>query len=171
MNGFAIWLTGLPASGKTTIAVELMKMLHSKQISAVHLESDQLRAELTPSPTYSIEERDWFYRAICVFARVLTGNGMNVLIDATGNKRAYRDALRATIPRFLEVYARCPLDVCIARDPKGIYRNASAGGTVPGLQESYQEPANPEVIVDTDKTEPEEAARVVLKKLADLGWI
>jgi len=171
MNAFAIWLTGLPASGKTSIARELARLLQDRKIQIVHLESDQLRSQLTPSPSYSVEERDWFYRAIGVFARILTENGMNALIDATGNRRSYRDSLRAVVPRFMEVYVRCPLEICMSRDPKGIYRNASAGGTVPGLQESYQEPTSPELIIDCDKTSIEESARMILNQLADLGWV
>ena len=170
MDGFAIWLTGLPASGKTSIARELERLLREKNVHAVHLESDQLRTELTPSATYSVEERDWFYRTIGVIARILTQNGLHVLIDATGNKRAYRDALRGIIPRFFEVYVQCPLDVCMARDPKGIYQNAGSDGTVPGLQATYQEPTSPELIVDCEKS-PQDSASAIFTKLADLGWL
>jgi len=170
-HGFAIWLTGLPASGKSSIAREVLALLQTFNIGAIHLESDQLRKELTPSPKYSVEERDSLYRTIGLIVRILTENGLNVLIDATGNKRAYRDQVRALIPRFLEAYVRCPLDVCIARDPKGIYRNARKGGTVPGLQEVYEEPAKPGVLVDSDRTPVDECARIIINKLQKLRWI
>jgi adenylylsulfate kinase len=170
-EAFAIWLTGLPASGKTSIARELQRLLSEKNIHIVHLESDQLRTELTPSATYSVEERDWFYRTIGVIARILTQNGLHALIDATGNKRSYRDSVRAMIPRFFEVYVRCPLDVCIARDPKGIYQNAAPDGNVPGLQASYQEPTSPELVVDCEKTKPEEAALLIFQKLTASDWL
>jgi len=166
-----IWLTGLPASGKSSIAREVVRLLGENSVRIAHLESDKLRNELTPSPTYTIEERDAFYRAIALIARVLSENGINALIDATGNKRYYRSEIRSSIPRFLEVYVRCPLDVCIARDPKGVYRNARKGGTVPGLQEAYEEPLNPEVLIESDKIPAHESARTIVNKLQEAGWI
>jgi adenylylsulfate kinase len=146
-TGFAIWMTGLPASGKSTITRELLKQLAARNIHAVVLESDEMRKILTPEPTYSPEERDRFYRMMALTGDLLVRQNVNVIFDATANKREYRDQARALIPRFLEVYVRCPLEVCMKRDPKGIYSRAASGSAsfVPGMQVSYESPLKPDV--------------------------
>lgn len=173
-TAFAIWITGLPASGKTTIATRLLSLLHNEyRVWAAHLESDRLRTILTPAPTYSREERDAFYKAIASLAGFLVADGVPVVIDATANLKSYREAGRAIIPRFLEVYVQCPLEVCIARDPKGIYNKAVQGvaSSVPGLQDPYEEPDHPDVVVHCARSTPDQAARMIVQKLAGLSWI
>jgi adenylylsulfate kinase len=148
--GFGLWITGLPASGKTSITRALMKKLEARNMSAVVLESDELRLILTPKPTYGPEERDRFYKTLAMLGSLIARSGVNVIFDATANKREYRDYARSLIPNFLEAYVRCPLEVSMKRDPKGIYRDASAGKTnaVPGLQVPYEPPLNPEIVLD-----------------------
>lgn len=164
-QGFAIWITGLPSSGKTTIARYVTKRLRDDYtIPVVHLESDELRKFLTPDPNYSSEERDWFYEVLGKLAHLLTSNGVNVMIDATANKSQYRDKARASISRFLEIYVKCPIEICQQRDTKGIYRKAQEGKvqSVPGIQDPYEEPTTPEIVVRSDQTSPEEAATIIL---------
>jgi len=169
IKGWAVWLTGLPASGKSTIARLVAERLKQKGIRVQVLESDELRRVLTPKPTYSEEERDWFYNVIAWIGWLLVKNGVNVIFDATANKRAYRERARCLIGpgRFMEIYVRCPLEVCMRRDKKGIYRLALEGKakTVPGLQAPYEEPLRPDLIVDTDRMGPEECAEAVLKAI------
>jgi len=131
---FAVWITGLPASGKSTLARALAEELAGRGTRVCILESDALRKILTPAPTYEEEERDTFYGAVAHFAGILAAHGVPVVIDATGNRRAYRDRARGRIPNFLEVYVECPLPVCLSRDPKGIYRRGIEGtaSDVPG---------------------------------------
>lgn len=162
-TGFAIWLTGLPSSGKSTIARELVTKLTARGIRTVVLESDELRRILTPEPTYSAEERARFYRSLVRIGDLLVRQNVNVIFDATANKREYRDQARALIPRFLEVYVQCPLEVCIQRDPKGIYRRAASGAasSVPGMQVSYEPPIAPEVTLD-GQAQPEVASEVLI---------
>jgi len=144
-------------------------MLSDHQLSLVVLESDVMRTILTPHATYEDSEREWFYRALASIGSVITQNGVNVIFDATANKRTYRERARALIPRFVEVYIQCPLDVCMERDPKGIYRNAIAGNaaTVPGLQIAYEPPDSAELILDCRRSAGENADMVVeaLKQL------
>lgn len=137
------------------------------------LESDELRRILTPHPTYDAEERDRFYRAMIHIGRVLVEHGVPVIFDATAHRRAWRDQARREIPRFIEVYAECPLEVCMARDPKGIYHRgrAAAGGTVPGLHEPYEPPENPEVVIPCEHCDPQEAAAHVIFRLIEAGFV
>ena len=162
-----MWLTGLPSSGKSTLAAALSKRLAARGVDAAVLESDVLRRVLTPHPVYSDEERDAFYQAMAYIGKLLVEHGVPVIFDATANRRAYRDRARREISRFVEVYVECPLDVCVARDPKGIYKRGQAGGTntVPGLQADYQPPEHPDLVVRADREAPEEAARRVMSEL------
>jgi adenylylsulfate kinase len=170
---FAVWLTGLPASGKSTVAAALRARLEARGLPVEVLESDAVRRVVTPAPTYSLEEREQFYRALAFFGSRLVARGTVVLFDATATRRAWRDLARSLIPRFLEVAVECPLEVCLARDRKGTYRKGRTGEstTVPGLQAPYEPPERPEVRLDTTCLSAEAAADVILAALADAGYL
>jgi adenylylsulfate kinase len=172
-TAFAIWLTGLPASGKSTLAAALMHALRARGLHPALLESDELRRVLTPRPTYSEQERETFYAAVALIARLLTDHGVPVVIDATGNRRAYRDRAREQIDRFLEVFVDCPLDACIACDPKGLYRRATeksgpAPLNLPGVGVPYEPPYRPEVVVRSDRQPVEQSVTDVLAALENI---
>lgn len=169
--GFVIWFTGLPASGKTTLAKKLQEQLGKRQIRAVLLDSDDLRAVLTPNPAYTEQERDWFYNVIAYLAALLANEGVNVLIAATAHRRRYRDEARERLSRFAEVYVQCSLEACQERDPKGIYALAESGeaDSVPGVGAAYERPLKAEAAVDTTTTSPQEAAQLVLAQLQEAG--
>jgi adenylylsulfate kinase len=168
-----VWITGLPASGKSTIAASLTAQLSDRGVDVAVLESDELRKIFTPHPRYDPEERDNFYRQMAYLGVLLTRHGVPVVFDATANRRVYRDWARQQISKFVEVYVECPLATCIARDPKGIYRRAREGGpnTVPGLQTAYEAPEKPEVVLQGDREAPEEAARRVITKLVEMSYV
>jgi adenylylsulfate kinase len=172
-EAFAVWLTGLPASGKSTLAAALRRALHARGMPVVVLESDALRRLLTPEPTYSLEERDAFYAALAGVGRLLVESGVAVIFDATAHRRAYRERARGEIRRFIEVYVDCPLDVCRARDPKGIYRRGMSGEAshVPGLQEPYEPPTAPALVVRGDVEHPDAAAVRILEVLSGRGYL
>ena len=171
-SGFALWITGMPASGKSSVARELVQQLKERKAPVVILESDRMRTILTPNATYGEEERDRFYETLVLFGDLIVKSGVNVIFDATANRRAYRQRARALIPRFVEVYIQCPLDVCMGRDPKGIYRSAQKGEktTVPGLQSPYEPPVNAEVLLDC-RNPPEAGVALILDKLKQLLYI
>ncbi len=171
-QGFAVWLTGLPASGKSSITRELVNELRVLKVPVLVLESDVMRKILTPDPTYTREERDHFYRTLVLIGDLLTRQGVNVIFDATANKREYRDRARQLIERFMEVYVECPLKVCEERDPKGIYARAALKKTsaVPGVQTAYEPPLTPEVTVDC-RIPSKTAAETVLAKLRELRCV
>jgi len=172
-TAFAVWLTGPPASGKSTVARALAAELAGKGIRAAVLESDAVRREITPQPKYDDAERDGFYATLAYLARMLVLHGVPVIIDATANRRTYRDRAREAIPRFFEVHIRCPLPVCQARDPKGIYRRSGDGTAqnVPGVSAPYEPPFLPEVVVDGERDDPAVAARRIVSALEKKGFL
>jgi adenylylsulfate kinase len=172
-DAFAVWITGLPASGKSSVAAKLVDQLNARGTDVALLESDELRKILTPHPRYDPEERDVFYRQMGYIGVLLTQHGVPVIFDATANRRVYRDWARRQIPKFVEVYVECPLATCIARDPKGIYRRAREGAaeTVPGLQAAYEVPEKPEVVLQGDQETPEDAARRIIAKLVAMEYV
>lgn len=170
---FAVWLTGLPASGKSAIAQALLRELQARGLDPAVLESDALRRAVTPRPTYDDEERELFYGALVHLGTYLVQHGVPVVFDATANRRAYRDAARARIERLAEVFVDCPLEVCAARDPKGLYRRARDGqsASLPGAQALYEPPLTPELVVQSARSTPEASARDVVALLEARGWL
>jgi adenylylsulfate kinase len=170
-EAFAVWLTGLPASGKSTIARELSAALVKAGRAPEVLESDALRRVLTPDATYALPERDLFYRALAFFGSRLVAHGVPVIFDATANRREYRDLARKLIPKFVEVAVVCPLEICQQRDKKGTYKKGSEGltSTVPGLHEPYEAPVTPELIVDTTLLNASSAAQQIMDSLREQG--
>lgn len=157
---FAIWITGLPASGKSTVVAALKPKLELLGLTVEVLESDVVRRVITPVPTYSQEERDLFYRVLAFMGQRLVAHGVTVIFDATASKRAYRDFARSLISKFLEVAVECPLQICMERDRKGTYEKGHTGRstTVPGLQAPYEAPLKPDLKIDTTTTSPNDAA-------------
>lgn len=170
---FAVWLTGPPASGKSAIASALSLELRTRAVEVAVLESDALRAIITPHPRYDDAERELFYAALRHLGRFLVERGVCVIFDATANRRAYRDAARAGIERFVEIFVDCPLEVCAARDPKGLYRAAREGRTqhLPGVQSSYEPPERPDLVLASDRLRPRDSALAVLALLERRGWL
>ncbi len=171
---FCLWLTGLPGSGKSTVLKELVAMLASSCISAVCLSLDHIRKVITPEPRYTEEERSIVYRSLALMAKLLVmEGGKNVIIDATANRREYRDLARVLIPEFAEIYIRCPLETCEKREEmrrgqpveNDLYKRALDGtlkGRLPGVSAPYEEPEHPEVVVRSDLLSPQESAKRIM---------
>jgi adenylylsulfate kinase len=157
---FAMWITGLPASGKSTIVSALTPQLEGLGLTVEVLESDEVRRIITPTPTYSEAERDLFYRALVFTGQKLVTHGVTVVFDATASRRVYRDFAKSVIARFIEVSVECPIATCMERDKKGTYRKGQLGEslTVPGLQSLYEPSINPDLRIDTTTTLANDAA-------------
>ncbi|HTX43269.1 MAG TPA: adenylyl-sulfate kinase [Methanocella sp.] len=174
---WAAWVTGLPGCGKTTVSRIASDILKAKGVHVKVLNIDDVRKVLTPRPTYDVGERAIVYAAIAYMAKLLVDAGVNVIIDATGNLRRYRDVARELIPDFVEVYVECPLDVAMEREatriggnaPRGIYEKGKTGesSTVPGLNVAYEPPLRPLVTLDTDKLNPAAAGALMADALLD----
>lgn len=160
---WAVWITGPPASGKTTLTRAVRELLEKEGVRAAVLESDVLRRILTPRPTYEPEERDRFYAAVADLAALLVAQRIPVLIDATAPRKSHRDSAREKIERLLEVHVEAPLEVREARDPKGLYRLAREGGApnLPGATQLYEEPVSPDLRVSGEAPPSEGAARIL----------
>jgi len=181
MQGWAIWLTGIPGSGKSTLARIVVRGLRERHVYAQILSIEMIREVLTPRPDYSEKERDIVYGTLVFVAKLLTRNGVNVIIDATANRRKYREAARRRIRRFAEIYLKCPLEVCMKRErkrkrtfgaPTKIYLKAKTGAskTVPGLGAPYEEPLSAELVLDTALSRPNKCAEEIIRMiLAKLG--
>jgi adenylylsulfate kinase len=166
---FAVWLTGLSGSGKSAIAAALRDQLHARGIDAAVLESDVLRTQLTPFARYDEPERDFFYSTLAHLGTHLALQGKPVVFDATANRRAYRDAARGGIARFAEVFVDTPLEVCAARDPKGLYRAKTT--TLPGVHAPYEPPLAPELVIRGDTGTPGDGAARIVALLEQRGWL
>lgn len=168
-EGFALWFTGLPAAGKSTLAEAVALQLRRTRQRVEILDSDKLRTILTPQPTYDAAERDWFYAVMVYIGQLLTRNGINVLFAATATRRTYRDAARSMIPKFAEIYVDCSLTVVQERDPKGIYARAAVGEVTnfPGVDIPYEPPLTPEIIVNTETQSVTEGVAAVMAFLEE----
>jgi adenylylsulfate kinase len=175
---WAIWLTGRPGSGKSTIARAAAARLTESGTPVTVLELDQIRRVVTPTPTYSHAERELVYRALVFMAVTLTEAGVPVLIDATAHRRAWRALARASIARFAEVQLDCPLDVAQVRErtrprgaaPADIYARAGQpGATVPGVDVAYETSPAAELTIDTGSEDPAAAAERVAGLAQRLG--
>ncbi len=156
----AIWLTGRPAAGKSTVGRALARLLQERGQRAHLLDGDTWRRTLTPAPAYTETERDWFYAALVEIGRALYSHGIHVIFAATAHRRRHRARARDSFDRFIEVLVDCPPAECRARDPKGIYRAADAGRahSVPGVGVPYEPPAQADLVVDAMTLSPEACA-------------
>jgi adenylylsulfate kinase len=167
---WAIWVTGLPGSGKSTVARAAAGRLAERGIPVTVLELDQIRRVVTPTPACSAAERETVYRALVFMAVALTEAGVPVLIDATAHRRAWRQLARASIACFAEVRLHCSLDVARVREgtrprgaaPADIYARAGRpGATVPGVDVAYEASPAAELTIDTGTDDPATAAERV----------
>ncbi len=153
MDGLVIWLTGLPAAGKTTLAVRVLESLRSRGLKAEHLDGDELRKTLSQGLGFSREDRDKHIMRVGFVCRLLSRNGVVAIVSAISPYRATRDQVRKSVRKFIEVYVKCPLEVCEKRDPKGLYKKAREGKIpqVTGVNDPYEEPLDPELTLETEK--------------------
>jgi len=173
-TGLTIWFTGLSGSGKTTLSKELEKRLRERGVKKLEvLDGDVVRTNLSKGLGFSKEDRDINIRRIGFVAKLLTRNGTLVMGAAISPYRSVREEIRMDIGDFVEVYVKCPVDVCAERDVKGLYKKAMSGEIkqFTGVSDPYEEPINPEVVCETDNETVEESTEKILTKLELLGYL
>lgn len=172
-TGFTAWFTGLPCSGKSTIADAVAGELRERGLKVERLDADIIRKHLWRELGYSKEDRDENIRRATYLAQLLTRNGVAVLTSFISPYRELRDYARRQIGNFVEIYIRCPVEICIQRDSRGMYKKALAGEiqNFTGVSDPYEEPLNPEVLIDSDKEPLAEGIARIIAKLEELGYI
>ena len=172
-EGFCVWFTGLPSAGKSTLARLLEAELVRRGRHVEVLDGDEVRLRLTKGLGFSKEDRDENIRRISYVARLLARNGVVAITAAISPYRAVRAEARQEMERFVEVYVRCPLDVCIQRDVKGLYKKALAGEVknFTGVSDPYEEPLAPELVIESSQEDKEASVRRILARLEELGHI
>jgi adenylylsulfate kinase len=174
-KGVTVWMTGLSASGKSTIAVILEQMLLHRKKHAYRLDGDNIRMGLNKNLGFSAEDRAENIRRIGEVAKLFTDAGVIAITSFISPYRKDRDAVRALNKpgEFIEVYINVSLETAEKRDPKGLYKKARAGQIkgFTGIDDPYEAPDKPEIVIDTEKLKPDQAAQRILTYLEERGLL
>lgn len=172
-KGVTVWFTGLPCSGKTTIADKVAEILKEKNLKVERLDGDIVRKGLTSDLGFSKEDRAENIKRVTFVAKLLTRNDVTVLATFVSPYIDRRQKTREEIGDFIEVYVRCSVEECIKRDVKGMYKKALAGeiNGFTGIDDPYEAPPKPELIVDTDVETLDESVQKVLDTMKKMGYL
>lgn len=172
-DGFAVWLTGLPGTGKTTISNELTKLYRERGLKTETMDGDEVRMGLSADLGFSKEDRQEHAKRVVFVSKLLARNGVAVNVALISPYREFREHARDEIDNFVEVFVKTPLEVCMERDPKGLYAKAKRGEIkdLTGYQDTYEEPLDPELIIETTEMTPSDSAKMIIDKLEDMGYL
>jgi adenylyl-sulfate kinase len=173
MKGVTVWFTGLPCSGKTTLALKLSAELKRRGIISEDLDGDVTRKYLSKGLGFSKEDRDENIRRVGFVCSLLTKHGAVTTAAFVSPYRSIREENRKLIGNYVEVYVKCSLEKCMERDVKGMYRKAMAGEikNFTGVSDPFEEPEHPELVVESDKETEAESLKKILGKLEELGYL
>jgi adenylylsulfate kinase len=175
MTGIActIWFTGLSGAGKSTLAEILARRLKELNRNVEVLDGDIVRTHLSKGLGFSREDRDTNIKRIAFVCSLLTRNGVVCISAAIAPYHEAREWARKEIGNFVEVYVKCPLEVCRQRDVKGLYKLVDEGKikNFTGVDDPYEEPEHPELVIETDKETIEESVSRIFAKLTELGYL
>ena len=174
--GFTVWLTGLSGAGKTTIGHAVAAELERRGLHVEVLDGDIVRTHLSKGLGFSHEDRDTNIERIGWVASRLTRHGAAVVVAAISPYDGTRKRVRALVEEqgpFVEVWVKAPVEECARRDVKGLYAKAFAGEIkgFTGVDDPYEEPASPELVIDTEEHDAEESAQLIVAKLEELGLV
>lgn len=172
-KGVTIWFTGLSGSGKSTLAEALTRHFLARGRNVEVLDGDEVRTHLSKGLGFSREDRDTNIKRIAFVAKLLTRNGVLCISAAIAPYSEARAWARQEIGNFVEVYVKCPLDVCRERDVKGLYKLVDEGKIqhFTGVDDPYEEPENPDLVVETHRQTIDESVSSILAKLVELGYL
>lgn len=171
--GCTIWFTGLSGAGKSTLAEVVEHRLKALGRNVEVLDGDIVRTHLSKGLGFSREDRDTNIKRIAFVCKLLTRNGVICISAAIAPYREAREWARKEIGNFVEVYVKCPIEVCRQRDIKGLYKLVDEGKikNFTGVDDPYEEPDHPELVIETDKETVEESVSRILAKLTELGYL
>jgi adenylylsulfate kinase len=176
-QGFTLWFTGLSGAGKTTLTEKLVPQLRERGIKVEVLDGDEVRTNLSKGLGFSKEDRDTNIRRIGYVARLLSRNGVGVIAAAISPYREIRDEVRRSVEgdgaRFVEIYVKASLETLVQRDVKGLYKKALAGEIkqFTGVSDPYEEPLNPELVIESESETPEQSAARIIQRLEELRLV
>ncbi|HEX7736417.1 MAG TPA: adenylyl-sulfate kinase [Ktedonobacteraceae bacterium] len=172
-TGVTIWFTGLSGAGKSTLAEALTRRFQERGRHVEVLDGDEVRTHLSKGLGFSREDRDTNIKRIAFVAKLLTRNGVLCISAAIAPYREARGWARQEIGNFVEVYVKCPLEVCRERDVKGLYKLVDEGKIqhFTGVDDPYEEPENPDLVVETHKQTIDESVNSILAKLVELDYL
>src|SRR6266571_2063525 len=172
-KGFTIWFTGLSGAGKSTLSEAIERRLRERERSVEVLDGDIVRTHLSKGLDFSREGRDTNIKRIAFVCSLLTRNGVACISAAISPYREARGWARKEIGNFVEVYVKCPIEVCRQRDVKGLYKLVDEGKITgfTGVDDPYEEPEYPDLVVETDKETVEESVNRIFAKLIELGYL
>ena len=172
-NGFVLWFTGLSGSGKSELATRVATKLKEMEKKVEILDGDVVRQSLTKDLGFTEADRKTNLERVTFVAKLLSRNGVASLVSFISPYIASRNASRETTTNFVEVFVKCPVEVCIERDVKGLYKKAIAGEikNFTGISHPYEDPPNPEIVVETDKETPDESTKKIIDFLASKGFL
>jgi adenylyl-sulfate kinase len=172
-KGFTLWLTGLPCSGKTTLADIIAEELRSKNYKVERLDGDIVRKSLSRDLGFTQEDREKNLERVIFVSKLLSRNGIIAITSFVSPYCRIRSFARSEIKDFIEVFVKCPVELCIKRDVKGMYKKALNGEieNFTGVSHPYEDPKNPEIVVNTDKQTQQESADIIIKKLQEMKYL
>jgi adenylylsulfate kinase len=172
-EGFTLWFTGLSGAGKSTLANLVAEQLRERGHRVEVLDGDEVRTNLSKGLGFSKEDRDTNIRRIGYVCKLLARNGVIAISAAISPYREVRDEIRSQHDHFFEVYVKCPLDTLVERDVKGLYRKALKGeiGNFTGVSDPYEEPFNPELVLESHRETPEQSLVRLLQLLEQVGLV
>lgn len=172
-EGFTLWFTGLSGAGKSTLANLAAEELRNRGHRVEVLDGDEVRTNLSKGLGFSKEDRDTNIRRIGYVCNLLARNGVIAISAAISPYREVRDEVRRLHQRFVEVFVRCPLDTLVERDVKGLYKKALRGeiANFTGVSDPYEEPLNPELVVETHRESREESLQRLIARLESLNYV
>src|SRR5689334_22260527 len=171
--GFTIWFTGLSGAGKSTLSEIIEQRLRARGRNVEILDGDVVRTHLSKGLGFSKEDRDTNIKRIAFVCGLLSRNGVICISAAISPYREAREWARTEIGNFVEVYVKCPIEVCRERDVKGLYKLVDEGKIkgFTGVDDPYEEPENPELVIETNKESVEESVNRIFAKLVELGYL
>lgn len=172
-TGFTIWFTGLSGAGKSTLSEIIEKRLKERGRNVEVLDGDIVRTHLSKGLGFSREDRDTNIKRIGFVCSLLTRNNVVCISAAIAPYSEAREWARREIGNFVEVYIKCPLEVCRQRDVKGLYKLVDEGKikNFTGVDDPYEEPEHPELVIETDKETIQESVSRIFAKLVELGYL